>query len=188
MLFSMNKLNHLLYSAKYSLKFGRKRVNILESSLIITMTLITLVTCYQIIHTRYDIVIPTYKYSCLKNWHFGLIDKWDHTILRNETYIFKSRYMMIRKDGEHIAKFIRAMPLDEVEITKDHKIYINSKLVGTGLGQANLYKKSPNYFIRHEKLGFDKYWGLGTTYNSVDSRYWGALDESQVIGRFIPLF
>ena len=95
--------------------------------------------------------------------------------------------MFTRKDGLNVAKYIRALPLDEVSVKADGGVYVNHKKKAQGLIQSVLYKKEPEYFVRSEILDFDKYWGLGTAYNSVDSRYWGNLDESQIVGHFIRI-
>ena len=49
-------------------------------------------------------------------------------------------------------------------------------------------KVQPGYFVRTNVLDFGRFWGLGDAVLSYDSRYWGSIDETQVIGRLIRLF
>ncbi len=172
----------------FKLRFLGRYINLFEMFLITSMTVIFVFSTYMIFSTRYDVSVPRFKGSCIDlPWNIALIDRWNRRVHRNDLVVFKSRFMFTRKDGLNVAKYIRAMPLDDALVTKDGEIYVNNKLVGSSLFQARLYNKEPSYFSRHEILDFDKYWGLGTSFESVDSRYWGNLDESQIVGHFVPV-
>lgn len=176
-----------LYNLK--LRFLGRYINLFEAFLITSMTVIVVIASYAIFSMRYEVSVPRFKGSCIDvPWNIALIDRWNRRVHRDDLIVFKSRFMLTRKDGLNVAKYIRAMPLDDAIVAKNGEVYVNNNLVGSSLYQARLYNREPSYFSREEILDFDKYWGLGTSIESVDSRYWGNLDESQIVGHFIPVF
>ncbi len=169
-------------------KLFKRSLNVEESLLITAMSAIFLFSSYQIFHTRYDIEIPYSNSYCIKAWRVGVIDKWDKTVKRNNVYVFRSKHMILRPDGLLIAKYFKGLPFDKVEVNNDEAVLINDNVIGQGLYHST---KIPNMnFKRKEYLGFDEYWGMGSKgiYQSFDSRYWGKIDEKQIVGRFICLF
>ena len=69
---------------------------------------------------------------------------------------------------------------------------MNTKVNGTayadGLLVAYETNVDPNLFVRETDLGKDQYFMLGQSPRSFDSRYWGTISETQILGRAYPLF
>ena len=143
-----------------------------------------------IFSSRYSIVIPRFKESCISvPFRLGLVDKWSrHPQERGELWAFRTRNVMGWKDGELFGKHIEALPLDHAEVTSASAVEIEGERIARGLPLAQRLGILPEKFVRSQVLGFGQYWALGTAWDSYDSRYWGALDESQIEGRFIVLF
>lgn len=127
--------------------------------------------------------------QCLSSWNIGVIDLYDRIPERNGVYAFTAAHTGLpqRPDGTLFAKRFRAMPLDEIEV-KDSTVFVNGIAVAKGFIHAPLLNKTPDDFERYEVLDPGTYQGFGDTYDSFDSRYWGDIDESQVIGRLHALF
>lgn len=172
----------------FKLKFLGSSITLKEMVLVTAMTVLLSFSAFYVFSSRYEFSVPRFKGSCIDiPWNFAIVDTWNRRVARDDLIVFKSRYMFTRKDGLNVAKYIRALPLDEASVKADGGVYVNQEKKAQGLVQSVLYKKEPEYFVRSEILDFDKYWGLGTAYNSVDSRYWGNLDESQIVGHFIRI-
>lgn len=84
-------------------------------------------------------------------------------------------------DGIQITKFVAGVPGDTIEVKND-RLYIN----GTFSGRLWLLKtlgKEGGAFDRFEVVPSGRYFLLGTTPNSYDSRYWGFVESRQIMGR-----
>ncbi len=140
--------------------------------------------------SRYEVVIPRYRTSCIDvPFNLGLVDKWDRRPRRRGVlYAFRTRHVMGRRDGQLFGKYIEALPLDLAEVTSSRRVEVNGVEKARGLPVARDLKLPPEAFVRRQVLGFGQYWALGRSFDSYDSRYWGALDESQIEGRFYVLF
>ena len=88
-----------------------------------------------------------------------------------------------------MAKYIRGVPGDKVTITPDEKIYINDKLVASGMAHLHGAKpKDMRKFFGTRVLGDDEYWVMGTRPMSFDSRYYGPVHRTQIEGRAYAVF
>ena len=87
------------------------------------------------------------------------------------------------------AKELSHMPGDTVEIDKNNQISINKQLYATGLMWAQEKLGQPDsYFQGKTTLAENQYWFLGASEKSFDSRYWGAVNHEDIIGRVYPIF
>lgn len=48
--------------------------------------------------------------------------------------------------------------------------------------------RDPATLVRHERVPVKHFWIMGETSDSFDSRYWGFLPQSQVVGKAYALF
>lgn len=93
------------------------------------------------------------------------------------------------QDGTVMAKYIRGMPGDKVTITSDEKIYVNDRLVASGMAHLHgMHPKAKAKFFGSRVLGDDEYWVMGTLPMSFDSRYYGPVTSEQIKGRAYVLF
>ncbi len=131
--------------------------------------------------SRYRIGIDEQVEKCLPGYSVFLIDLKDKQLKRGNlyTFLFKGKLML---------KILTAMPSDTVEIDHEQKIKVNGKMVAEGLYLARQLGYSEDYFYGKTTLEEGDYWFMGTSFNSFDSRYWGAVREDQIIGRAYALF
>jgi conjugal transfer pilin signal peptidase TrbI len=85
-----------------------------------------------------------------------------------------------------MVKILTAMPGDAVEVN-EWQIIINGKPVGEGLPLAKELHLPEQHFYGKSVLEDGHYWFMGRSPLSFDSRYWGAVEDEQIIGRAYPL-
>lgn len=93
------------------------------------------------------------------------------------------------KEGQIVAKRIRAQAGDMVEINPQLEILVNGLKVAQGLpylkeASADTIRR----YIGKRTLREGEYWVMGDSPTSYDSRYWGVLHENQIIGKGYALF
>lgn len=125
-------------------------------------------------------------YKCIPGYSIYLIDKQDKQLTKGKIYALSAKGTEpLIKDGTILVKFLRGTPGDKVKIEEDARIYINDDFVGGGLRYAEKLGAKEKDFIGQAVL--NGLWFMGTSTYSFDSRYWGAAQEDQVIGRAYPL-
>ncbi|MNF71879.1 signal peptidase I [compost metagenome] len=132
---------------------------------------------------RYSVGIDPQNKQCLP-WRIFLIDKYDKTPVRGETFAFKSEYM--ERYGQGI-KFVDGVPGDLVVVDAE-KTTVNGKVVGHGLMFAEKLGFTPQQLSRSGHVPAGKIWLMGRTDNSFDSRYWNSISASSIIGRAYPIW
>lgn len=162
----------------------------LKFSIKVTLTLGIMFLIAVAFFSRFTFAAGPYAKSCIPEYSLYLVDKKDKKIIRNKIYAFKSKDLSpIYKKNTKMIKYIRAMPGDTVEINKTNQILINGQLYATGLMLAQEKLGQPySYFQGEKKLTENQYWALGTSEDSFDSRYWGAISREDIIGRVYPIF
>lgn len=114
---------------------------------------------------------------------------------RFEVIVFKTDFITENAVQEYYIKRIIGLPGDRVVI-KDGKVlvYENNSIIPTELSEAYISDgiKTLAPELVDITLGPDKYFVLGDNRgNSSDSRYWGELDKSYIVGkpmvRLLPL-
>lgn len=148
---------------------------------------LTLIAMYAVFNTRWQFYIPRLAVQCL-SWNFGVVDKWDTDVEVGKPYAFYARHMGLHPDGEKIAKIFAADAFDVIEIDRDENVRVNGQVQAHGLQLAAQLGHQRSDFMGRGVLEPGEFFGLGTTWNSFDSRYWGAIHESQVFGRLYLLF
>lgn len=136
---------------------------------------------------RYSIGIDPQEHTCLQ-WRVFVVDKHDTMINRGEIFAFRSESMdPYFKDGSQVIKVADGVPGDRVKVSLD-KVYVNNVVVGDGLLLSKKLKKPKSRYIRDEIVPKDKYWFMGRTADSFDSRYWGYVSKSNIIGKAYPIW
>ncbi|WP_095158196.1 S26 family signal peptidase [Pseudomonas sp. Irchel 3E13] len=137
--------------------------------------------------TRFGIGVDPQKNTCL-DWRVFLIDKHNTVVERDSIYAFRSTQMEpFFKNGTTIIKYARGVAGDRVAVN-DSKVLINGKEQGAGLLLSDALGMPKSRYIRDEIIPGHKYWFMGTSNDSFDSRYWGYVMESDVIGKAYPLW
>lgn len=150
------------------------------------LTLILGVGAYYLTD-RYSVGIDPQEKTCLQ-WRVFVIDKHDTVIERGEIFAFRSESMdPYFKDGSQVIKVVDGVPGDRVKVTQD-KVSVNDVVVGKGLLLSKKLKKPKSRYVRDEIVPEGKYWFMGRSEDSFDSRYWGYVSKSNVIGRAYPIW
>lgn len=134
---------------------------------------------------RYQIRFDPQVHSCI-NAEFLIVDTQDRTPAVGGIFAYRSRNASpVYPDGTEMAKFIAAGPGDRVEITTDFRLLINGVEKARGMPHLSDMPAGEvrQRFCGERVLERDEYWMLGTSFRSFDSRYWGPIHSSQIIGR-----
>ena len=152
---------------------------------------------------NYRIGLDFQHEKCLPGYSLFLVEltKTNLDLQKNEVYAFRSQGLSpIFEDGTLMAKRFMAGPGDQVAVTVETRmvngektyvgfadILVNDEVIRQGLVYAERLNKDPEQFAGATILGQDEYWFLGDSPWSFDSRYWGPVRKSQVVGRAIPI-
>lgn len=131
---------------------------------------------------RFTIGIDAQQNICLGHRVY-LIDHQNTAWVRGKAYQFRSQAMgPFFADGMLIVKLMQGVPGDRVIVAAD-SVNVNGQQVADSLPLLERLKKPASRFRRDEYLATGKFWFMGTSADSYDSRYWGTVDSSQIIGR-----
>lgn len=161
-----------------------KHVRFLVRALPLTMVM---VAGSLYVTTRFAIGVDPQKNTCL-DWRVFIIDKQNTAVERDSIYAFKSTQMEpFFKNGTTIIKYARGVAGDRVAVNGT-RVLINGKEQGVGLQLSEKLGMPEQRYVRDEIVPGHKYWFMGTSEDSFDSRYWGYVSESDVIGKAYPLW
>lgn len=96
-------------------------------------------------------------------------------------------YAIGARPGDRIVKKIMAVAGDQVKVSGT-ELFINGKHVDRLWLAKSIPGKAPGDFDVDITLREGQLFLMGTTQESFDSRYWGAIEREQIIGSAIPLF
>lgn len=151
---------------------------------------------------RYRIGITSQAVTCIPGYRVFLIDTQNKKPERGAIFAFKARgvtpwleeavpearpLIPHFADGKMLVKYMEAVPGDVVEVTQNG-VAVNGVHVADGLKLSATLRKRERIFVRAERLPDGAYWFGGKTYDSFDSRYWGIVDNTQLVGRAYPIF
>lgn len=132
---------------------------------------------------RYRIGIDSQQDRCLPDTSVYLIDRWDKTPVKKAPYAFRAQGLApIYPDGTTMLKRMTGLPGDTVVVTADW-VRIEGVIVSRGMALSERLGVEPAAFARELTLEEGAFWFSGETPISFDSRYWGPVDEKQLIGR-----
>ncbi|MCG7877687.1 MAG: signal peptidase I [Candidatus Thiodiazotropha endolucinida] len=156
-----------------------------HKNVIMLMMGISIITLFNIATSRYRIAIDFESIRCIQEYSIYLVDKHDKEPKRNHLYMFNSKNLLpIYPKNTKMLKYLRGMPGDTVTIDHNDNIYIENQYIATGLSLAkSKLGQSKNTFRGTTVLQENQYWFLGTSSHSFDSRYWGTVKQSDILGR-----
>lgn len=138
--------------------------------------------------SRYSIAIDSQENLCLPPYRVWLIDKKATEPKRGDIFAFTSQGLEpIFPNGTTIVKVMEGMPGDKVDVSLDMTM-VNGKIVGEGLDIALHHDLDPARFERTGTIQDNSYWFFGKTRDSYDSRYWGSVQGSQIVGKAYPIW
>jgi conjugal transfer pilin signal peptidase TrbI len=137
---------------------------------------------------RYGILIDAQVERSLPGVRVLLVDRFSKSLERGALYAFPSAGLEPWiKDGQLVAKIADGLPGDRVAVSAAG-VTINGMRIVDGLILAKTLGKEPAAFERTETVPADSIFFLGRAVNSFDSRYWGPVQQSRVIGKVHILF
>lgn len=138
--------------------------------------------------TRFDIRIDPQVERCIPGARAFLVDRHDHDPGSGELVAFKPPDLgpLFDADAEFV-KRVAALPGERVTVGIS-ETRVGERIVARGLGAAEALGVAPARFVRTGKVPAESLWVVAPGRNSVDSRYWGALDQDRVIGTAYVLF
>ncbi len=139
---------------------------------------------------RYRLGIDTQERVSLAPYRVFLVDIWQgpEDIVQGDLVAFRAQGLAPWfRDGQLLIKHAAGVPGDWVTVDPLHT-RINGMRLADGLALAATLKQDPTAFLRHERVPVEHFWMLGETPDSFDSRYWGFLPQTQVVGKAYALF
>ncbi|WP_244131280.1 signal peptidase I [Burkholderia gladioli] len=94
--------------------------------------------------------------------------------------------MLPRFDGRMLAKQIAGLPGDQI-VVKNDRAYVNGRFIGALILNGKLGKGAGG-FDRVETVPAGKLFVVGTLPRSYDSRYWGFLNQHDLVGTVTPIY
>lgn len=149
--------------------------------------LFTISIIINAIALKYRLGVDIQKHQCLP-WVIYVIELGNPKghIQRGEYLAFSTKNKMGHGfDGQVIVKLVGAVPGDRLTIKND-TAYVNGILIG-GMDLVRRLGKSPNGFDRDVVVPQGNYLLLGTQPKSYDGRYWGFVEDAEIIGKVHPV-
>jgi conjugal transfer pilin signal peptidase TrbI len=152
----------------------------------ILVLIIILVSLFYI-HNRFSIGIDEQAVRCLDPYKIFIIDKHSDLPARNELYAFHAMDMEpYHKAGTVAVKQAVGVPGDTVKVTPT-VTYINGKPVGSGASELAIkLNNKAEFYTKEYVLNDEEYFFMGWHPQSFDSRYWGVVHISQLVGSATP--
>lgn len=167
-------------------KRGRSRRALWLSAVL----LIALLTAVGYGSARYRLGIDTQARVSLAPHRVFLVDTWQgpEDITQGDLVAFRAQGLAPWfRDGQLLVKHAAGVPGDWVTVDAEH-VWINGLCLADGLALAATLNRDPTRLQRHERVPVEHFWMLGETVDSFDSRYWGFLPQSRVVGKAYALF
>lgn len=157
-----------------------------SKALLILLLVITLFGVYFI--NRYSISVNGAKSDCL-NASVFLVDKWDKTVHTGDIVVFRMQIKnSIHPVGTTWAKKVAGTGGQTVHV--DHySVKVNDK--NYPLSADYVLKKlnmDPATLKTEWKLGNSQLFMIGETFSSYDSRFWGPIEQKDVLGKAYAIF
>lgn len=124
-----------------------------------------------------------------------LVDRYDKALARGDLAAFemndKAKAMVaatrIGIPSNYLNKHVAGLPGDHI-VVNEQGVFINGTQRAEGLALAATFGRQPAAFTRRLTVPKGHYFMLGDVRASFDSRYWGVLDQSQLIGKTHVLY
>ncbi|MFX4226354.1 MAG: signal peptidase I [Porticoccaceae bacterium] len=146
--------------------------------------------------TRFTIGIDAQKLQSIPGTRFVLTDKADLTPDRGDIFAFKATFLEPIEEGQLVMKYVAALPGDHVQIKPDGTILVNGQEVTfdpelgpvNGLDLSGRFGKVPADYAHDFTVPPRRLFMLGTAKASYDSRYFGPIPTTFLVGRVHQLW
>lgn len=138
---------------------------------------------------RYTISFPTLENKCLNGTLF-IVDKLDKSYEKGDllAFTFDIDNDLHFKQGMKFIKKVGAVSGDEVSVEPTF-LTVNEKIHQLNMWSVSDYlKKDANLFRRTIQIRQNEIFMIGETIASYDSRFWGPINDFQIIGRAYEIF
>lgn len=139
---------------------------------------------------RFELRFDPQVMSCI-DAEWLLIDTKDRTPEIGGLFAYRAFHAEpVYADGTAMGKYLVAGPGDRIEITDDFRVLVNGVEKAKGMPHLSDMPADEvrRRFCGSRLLQRDEYWMMGTSFRSFDSRYWGPIHASQIIGRAYIIF
>lgn len=138
--------------------------------------------------TRFGIRIDPQVERCIPGARAFLVDRHDRDVGSGDLVAFEPPDLGSLSEADAaFVKRVAALPGERV-VVGAQETRVGERVVARGLAAAATIGVEPARFVRTETVPADSLWVVAPGRKSVDSRYWGALDEDRVIGTAYVLF
>jgi signal peptidase I len=128
--------------------------------------------------------------TCVKPKYF-YVNRLDKNIPAGAFFVFRFKGTNLYPAGSLFVKYMRCIPgnkLKTVKIKKHYHYYCNSKYLGYGRNYSAHGKGFKlRHFIFNGVIPKNRYFAMGTAWDSYDSRYWGFVRKKEIIGIAYPI-
>ena len=156
----------------------------------VVVTLVVLVMTADCVRSRWIIggVGPNDPSSLVGHWFF-IVDRHNKQVERGALVAFRTddRMMPWYSPGAIFIKQVAALPGDRVDVD-EQGMRVNGQTVTDTLLLTDTLNKPVEAFARSEAVQPGRYWVLGTSPDSFDSRYWGPIRRDQIVGTAMAVF
>lgn|GEM_PF-960679 len=182
----------------------------LRLTIAVLLALLTYAPIFALTH-HYTVAVGSKNHHCLDDWYF-LVDKRLHPAHTGQYVAFRMQNVPYVPDGLKFTKMVSGTPGDKVSIRMyegdelqkfiiaqrfdvDFRRYLKGEVsVERKDGSTTVYpvvaqnmEGKPMPMISPGIIPEGKLFVTGTNTDSYDSRYWGYIDELQIIGRAFPI-
>lgn len=127
--------------------------------------------------------------KCLPDMHLSLLVKQSPArVEHGELLFWEPAGSLSYVKQAYVLKQVSGVPGDRLQVTAGEEVLINGKVVAKGLPLVDKSKVSIKAFERDEVIPEGKVFMTGTHPLSNDSRYWGYLDLTAVVGKGYKIF
>lgn len=139
------------------------------------------------VDSRFRIGIDGQATRCLPDHKYYLVDLKYPEPVRDHVLAFEAKGLArYFPDGTLMAKIVRGMPGDHL-VVDQRGVSINGDLFAKGFPLLDRLGVEPEALYRDETIPDGKYLMIAPAPESYDGRYWGYVDQSQFVGKVIPL-
>ncbi len=161
----------------------------LKSTIIVCLTLVGLYGLAELFFARFTFSFPTFQDQCLYARMF-IVDKRDKDIKRGDLVAFKFNKEDKNFDkGLSFIKIAAGVPGDEIKYSPN-EMYVNrveSEIAGM-THAINFLQLNPKEYERQITLNENEFFMVGETIYSYDSRFWGPINEEDILGKAYAIF
>lgn len=157
----------------------------LSNRTIIIMTVVSLtVLTIAAVQDRYAFCV---QYDKSVHFTLGLLDRYDRTPQKGGYYVFM--FYAAPNSQRYGEQFVKKVACVEGEHLKNvgREFFCNGEYIGTAKEKDKKGNKAPLYSY-DGIIEKGKFFAVGEMIDSYDSKYWGFVDNSWLIGKVIKLF